>query len=96
MNRKKSIYYLLGVSYALCLLVGLLFLAAPEGVSTAAAITVIVLSLASGLILPNPISFWYLLAGVLMLVLPTWCVSLILCCISAAGMIVVPLLYFHK
>lgn len=96
MNRKKLISFFVGGTFAFALIIGILFLAAPKAFSVATAIVVICLSLASGLILPNPVSFWFLVAGVCMLVFPAWVVGLILICAAAAGMAVNPWFYFRR
>ena len=96
MKKKKTVAYLLGGSFAVGAIIGLAFLVAPRAFSVTAALVVICLSLASGLILPNPVSFWFLMAGICMLILPSWVVGILLLLLSAAGMVAVPLSYKAK
>lgn len=95
MKNNKVLAILLGGSFGIEAIIGLLFLVAPKAFSTTAAVVVICLSVASGLILPNPVSFWFLIAGICMLVLPAWVVGICLLVLSAVGMVAVPLSY-HK
>lgn len=93
MKNNKVSAILLGCSFGVGAVIGLLFLVAPKAFSTTAAMIVICLSLASGLILPNPVSFWFLVAGICMLVFPSWVVGICLMALSAVGMVTVPFSY---
>ena len=85
MKSKKVSSILLGVVFAVEAVTGLLFLLVPGALSTTAAVLVICLSLASGLIVPNSLSLWFLAAGICMLVLPDWAVGICLLAFAAVG-----------
>ena len=92
MMKQKIFHWSIGVICAIAMMVGLLAIILPENASLAMAITVIVISIASGLILPNPFSFLCLIAGILMLFMPLWVVGIVLIALSIAGMLWTP---FH-
>lgn len=83
--KKKILAYGIGIMCAVGLLVGLviLLLKAPMAITTA--VVVICLSICSGILLPNPISFWGLIAGVCMLVLPAKVTGIGMMVLSVAG-----------
>ena len=88
MFRKKHLSWLWGGTFAFAALMGLFLLFASEKASLMGGIVIICLSLATGLIAPNPVSFIALAAGICMAFLPPWIVGLILLCIGIAGTLV--------
>lgn len=75
---RKMLAWVVGGSCAISVVLGALLLIPSKMWSVFVAVTVICLSLASGLLMPNPISIWTLIAGVCMIVFPAWCVGIIL------------------
>ena len=69
-KRKKLLFWLLGGTFAFACVFGLFLLLVPKVLSISAASVIICLSLASGLIAPNPLSLVGLIAGICMLVFP--------------------------
>lgn len=86
MKIKKMIAYFLGGTGSVAILTGILMLLAPKAFSIATAIVIICLSLAIGIMIPNPISTVGFFAGICMLVFPARIVGLIL---LAGGMVAV-------
>lgn len=89
--KQKIFHWSVGVICAKAMMVGLVAIILPENASLAMSITVIVISIASGLILPNPFSFLGLIAGILMLFMPLWVVGIVLIALSITGMLLTPL-----
>lgn len=87
MKLKKFLSLAVGIVAACALLVGIVFIFASKGISVAGGIVIICLSLASGLIFPNPISFWGLIAGVCVLVFPPYVVGIVFAVLGVAGML---------
>lgn len=87
MKKKSLIFLLCGIFCASLLLAGLYLLLFSKQFATVGGIVVICLSLATGLIAPNPVSIAYLIAGILMLVLPKPIPAIILLCLGASGAI---------
>ena len=87
MTKKKLVNLLAGVVCAFALIVGLCLLLSGSGTAVAGGITVIVISLASGLILPNPLSLIGLLAGICMLVFPAKIVGTVFAVLGIGGAI---------
>lgn len=85
MKKKSLIFLLCGIFCASVILAGLCLLLFSEQFATVGGIVVICLSLATGLVLPNPFSLAYLVAGVLMLVLPKPVSAVILLCLGTGG-----------
>lgn len=85
MKKQKIAALLSGIFWATALLIGICLLPASDTGSMVSGIVVICLSLASGMLVPNPISLWALIAGICMIVFPGWAVGLVLCSIGAAG-----------
>lgn len=88
METKKVIAYIIGGTCALAVLVGLVLLAASRTVHISVAIVIICLSVAFGIMAPNPISLIGLMAGICMIVFPSWIVGIIFICLGIAGTIV--------
>lgn len=88
MNKRKMIAYIIGATFAAAFILGLILLVASKGITVSIAITIICLSLASGLIAPNPISFVGLIAGICMLVFPPWIVGVVFIVIGVAGAVI--------
>ena len=98
MRIKKSLVLVLGIVGICAVLVGAIFAIAPETFSTIGGIVIICLSLASGLLLSNPISVIPLLAGILVLVLPSQVVGILFALLGISGIIVSVILWrkMHK
>ena len=96
MFRKKILSWLWGGTFAFSTLMGLFLLLASEKVSLISGIVVICLSIASGLILPNPLCVFTLIAGICMTVLPPWTVGIVLLCIGLAGALVNFILWLKR
>ncbi len=75
---------------------GCLFLASSDITSAVSGIVVICLSIATGLVLPNPLSFVGLIAGILMLALPAKTVGIILLILGIAGCLCPPAIRFRQ
>jgi len=88
MKLKKAIAYVIGGTGVLAALVGLALLPASKAVTISTAVTVICLSLAFGILIPNPICFVGLIAGICALIFPSWIVGVILIVMGAAIAIV--------
>ena len=87
MKKKSLIFLLCGIFCASLLLAGLCLLLFSKQFATAGGSVVLCLSLATGLIAPNPVSLAYLVAGILMWVLPKPIPAIILLCLGAGGAI---------
>lgn len=85
MKNNKIFAIVLGVICIAALLIGTCCLIFSDNIAVAGGVIVVVASIASGLILPNPISFWGLVAGILILFVPGNVIGIILMCIGAAG-----------
>lgn len=87
MKKKSLILLLCGIFCASLVLAGLCLLGFSKQFATVGGIVIICLSLATGLIAPNPVSIAYLVAGILMWVLPKPVPAIILLCLGMAGAI---------
>ena len=87
MNKAKIILLVSGIVSVCLLLTGILFVVASETFSTFGGIVIICLSLASGMIMPNPISFFALIAGLCILVFPSKIVGIIFALLGLTGMV---------
>lgn len=96
MKSKRLIFLLCGIFCTSLILAGLCLLAFSKQFATVGGIVVICLSLATGLIVPNPVSIAYLVAGILMLVLPKPIPAVILLCMGVGGAIVELILWWRK
>ena len=96
MKNKRLIFLLCGIFCASLILAGLCLLAFSKQFATVGGIVVICLSLATGLIVPNPVSIAYLVAGILMLVLPKPIPAVILLCVGVGGAIVELILWWRN
>lgn len=85
MKNKRLIMLLCGVFCVSLIVAGLCLLLFSKQFATVGGIVVICLSVATGLIAPNPVSIAYLVAGILMLVLPKPIPAIILLCLGVAG-----------
>ena len=83
-NLKRAIAYIVGATGVLAFLVGIIFLPGAKALTISAAVTVICLSLAFGILIPNPICFVGLIAGICALVFPSWIVGIILMVVGIA------------
>ena len=93
---KKIIVYLVGAGFLLLTILGIALVIGPESTDTVSGITLIVLSIASGLIVPNPISIFGLIAGILILVLPEKVAGIALLVIGAGACIANPIVAKSK
>lgn len=96
MKKKSLIFLLCGIFCVSLLLAGLCLLLFSRQFATVGGIVVICLSLATGLIAPNPVSLAYLIAGILMLVLPKPVPAIILLCLGAGGAIANLIVWMKK
>lgn len=96
MKNKRLIFLLCGIFCASLILAGLCLLVFSKQFATVGGIVVICLSLATGLIAPNPVSIAYLVAGILMLVLPKPIPAVILLCMGVGGAIVELILWWRN
>ena len=96
MKNKRLIFLLCGIFCASLILAGLCLLAFSKQFATVGGIVVICQSLATGLIVPNPVSIAYLVAGILMLVLPKPIPAVILLCVGVGGAIVELILWWRN
>ena len=87
MDKNKLFAYLFGSVCAATLVCGGLIYFFNTPASTGTALIIICLSLCSGLLLPNPISFFTLIAGVCMLVLPAKVTGIIFMILSTIGLV---------
>ena len=85
MIKKKFLAYILGATLAIAVVLGLLIILLPEFFTIASAITIICISLAFGIVLPNPVSFVGLIAGILMLIFPANIIGIIFICFGIIG-----------
>ena len=85
MKKNRVLAYGLGILCSVGFLLGLLMLLFKAPVSISSAVVVICLSICIGILLPNPVSFWGLIAGICMLVLPAQMTGGIIMLLSAAG-----------
>lgn len=88
MNKKKVFAYIVGGTCAAASALGMILLIPSKPLTLSTAIMMICLSLASGLLIPNPISFWGLMAGICMIIFPSWIVGIIFMLLGIAGAIV--------
>lgn len=96
MKNKRLIFLLCGIFCASLILAGLCLLVFSKQFATVGGIVVICLSLATGLTVPNPVSIAYLVAGVLMLVLPKPVPAILLLCLGAGGAIANLIVWLQK
>lgn len=96
MKKKSLIFLLCGLFCASLILAGLCLLAFSRQFATVGGIVVICLSLATGLIAPNPVSIAYLVAGILMLVLPKPIPAIILLCLGVVGAVANLIVWYRK
>lgn len=96
MKNKRLIFLLCGIFCASLILAGLCLLVFSKSFATVSGIVVICLSLATGLIAPNPVSIAYLLAGILMWVLPKPVPAIILLVLGVAGAVANLIVWLKK
>lgn len=94
MKSRKVLISVLCIVAACVLLTGIGFLFASKTISIIGGIVIICLSLASGLILPNPISFFALIAGICALVFPPQIIGIAFAFLGLIGMITGGILQF--
>lgn len=92
MKKRKILSLVIGVFCAIILLGGVCMLFLSKTASTVSGVAVIVISLASGLIIPNPISFVGLIIGICMLFMPALWIGILLITLGAIGAALNPLL----
>lgn len=96
MKKKTLICLICGIICVVLALAGLSLLLFSKQFANAGGIIVICLSLATGLIAPNPVSIAYLITGVLMLVLPKSILAIILLCLGVCGSIADLIVWMQK
>ena len=85
MKKKRVLAYGLGILCSVGFLLGLLMLLFKAPASISSGVVVICLSICIGILLPNPISIWGLIAGICMLVLPPQMTGVVIMLLSVAG-----------
>ena len=88
MNKKKVFAYIVGGTCATAFALGMILLIPSKPLTLSTAIIMICLSIASGLLIPNPISFLGLMAGIYMIIFPSWIIGIIFILLGIAGAIV--------
>ena len=88
MNAKKIAAWTVGIVFALILTLGLIYLVLPNVLCDIIGWVVICLSLAWGLLMPNPVSLWTLAAGVCMVICPGWAAGILLILAGTVGAVV--------
>ena len=83
---KKILSWILGLTFIAAFACGICLLVFSQAMSLVLGIVVICLSLATGLILPNPISLFALIAGISMIFAPVP-TGIVLACVGAIGML---------
>ena len=96
MKIKRLVFLLCGIFCASLLLAGLCLLLFSKQFATVGGIVVICMSLATGLIIPNPVSIAYLVAGILMWVLPKPIPAVLLLCLGVAGAVANLIVWLKK
>ena len=92
MKKRKILSLIIGIFCTIILLGGVCMLFLSKTASTVSGVAVIVISLASGLIIPNPISFVGLIIGICMLFMPPLLIGIVLIAFGAIGAALNPLL----
>ena len=92
MKIKKTLTHICGALSAGLFLCGLCSFMLGRTFAFTVGIVIACLSLASGLLLPNPISFLTLAVGLCMIFAPVTVSGIVLVTLGAAGMITVPIL----
>lgn len=87
MDNRKIYTLFIGVMWTIALLLSVLIMVSGPVVGRVIGIVVICLSLATGMLLPNPISFLGLFAGAAIAFLPPWISGLFLLLLNLAGMV---------
>ncbi len=87
MKKRETVTLLIGLTWAVIGLLALGMIVMGRTAATVSGVVVICLSLASGMLLPNPISFFGLIAGILLLVLNPTATGIILLLFSLGGML---------
>ena len=85
MKKRKILSLVIGIFCAVVLLAGVCMLFLSKTASTVSGVAVIVISLASGLIIPNPVSFVGLIIGICMLFMPALWIGILLIAFGAIG-----------
>lgn len=83
---KKILSWILGITFIAAFACGICLLIFAQAISLVLGIVVICLSLATGLILPNPISLFALIAGICMIFAPVP-TGIVLTCVGTIGML---------
>lgn len=99
MNKKNLISLSIGIMCIITLLIGICMLVLPKSLSLPSGIILICLSLAFGMLMPNPISFIGLLMGILMIIFPKWLPLYSGIFFIVAGVIIAianPIIWKHK
>ncbi|MBE6681614.1 MAG: hypothetical protein E7600_04975 [Ruminococcaceae bacterium] len=78
MKTKKITAYIIGGMGAVALLFGIILMFSSKAVSVSAAIVILCISMAFGIMMPNPVSIIGFVAGICMLVFPSLTVGIIM------------------
>lgn len=98
MTKRKCIHISIGVIGVISFILGLILLLLPKAAVLPSGIGIVCLSLASGMLLPNPISLVALIAGILMIIFPAGSsigIGIAMICLGIA-MAVINYISWHK
>ncbi|MBQ5843084.1 MAG: hypothetical protein IIW63_08100 [Clostridia bacterium] len=87
MDKRKLAAYVIGGTFCLLLLCGAVLPFLPKAVTITTAIAIVCLCLASGMLIPNPVSTVWLIMGICMLAIPK-ASGIIFICIGITGSII--------
>jgi len=96
MKTEKMMAFFIGATFTLILMLGIGLMLFGENATVAMAIAVICISLASGLIIPNPLSLAGLIAGICMLVFPSKAVGIVLIAAGIMGIAVNTVIFANR
>lgn len=99
MKKKNLIFLSIGIICIITLIIGICMLILPKSMSLPSGIILICLSLAFGMILPNPISFIGLIMGIFMIIFPKWLAlysGIFFICLGIISAIANPFIWLKK
>ena len=85
MKKAKISAWIVGGAFAVTIILGALLLIPSKVWSVTVAVVVICFSIVSGMLIPNPVSFLMLFAGICIIILPAWCVGVVLIGVGVIG-----------
>lgn len=99
MKKKNLIFLSIGITCIITLIIGICMLILPKSMSLPSGIILICLSLAFGMLLPNPISFIGLIMGIFMIIFPKWLAlysGIFFICLGIISAIINPVIWMKK